>query len=188
MVLKNINFGAIARRIGKVQIIGASLLLILVGGISFALATPSPEKSVNQYIYALKNNDELSKQKLRCNSQRPVELSFSGIQSWQITESEKAFKDRDSKYIKVFARINYSNNQSIARTIAFEVWESDELFEYAKRFKDKIDRQLQESEELVNSVNELLDQPSLNHTARLTILNRNDYSSEKYCVLGIQEE
>lgn len=181
-------------KLSKLQfILGLSSLCLFIGitGISIfkIFLTDAPEKGVSKYLKAWKDNNYSERKKLSCLPEEVIDVPNLDIQSWDIREIKKNTKDIDSNYFSVFVKVNYvSNNSSIKRTIVFDVWNSEELFESAKRSLDEVDRKIGEMKEKVDSINKALGEPSVNYEHNPTILERDRYSLEKFCIHKVKTE
>lgn len=181
------------QKLSKIQIMLGVFFLCLVAVIGFSLLkvfiADTPERSTSKYLKAWKENNFTERKKLSCFSTEVLDVPNFDIQSWSIIETKENRKNLDSRYFSIFVKVNYFyNNSSIKRTIVFDVWNSEELFESAKRSVDKINRDIEGVRESLDSINEALGKPIESQKYTPTVVNRESYSLEKYCIHKIKED
>ena len=180
-------------KFSKIQITLGIFFLCLVGIIGFSLfkvfLADTPERSTNKYLKAWKENNVNEMKKLNCFSKEVLDapnfdVQSWDIQSWTIIETKENNENMDSKYFSIFVKVNYFyGNSSIKRTIVFDVWNSEELFEAGKR---AIDSNQQSVAKILDYGNEWLGKPT--ESRPNNPIKREFYSLEKYCIREMKED
>lgn len=172
------------------MVLGLSFLSLFVGitgcGILNIFLSDTPESSASKYLQAWKDNNLIERKKLSCFPAEVINVPDFNIQSWDIIKTQENNKDIDSKYFTVFVKLNYNhNNNFIKRTIVFDIWNSEELFELGKRSVDKFNRKLEEIEGKLKPITEALGMTDNYERSPIT-LTRDNYSLERYCIRGVK--
>jgi hypothetical protein len=151
----------------------------------------TPEGAADEYLRAWQLNKAEDKGEFSCLSKEPVEPPDLNVQSWEVLGKNEKVKesDLDSKYFEVSVKVQYlsKNDSVIKRTIVFNVWNTDELFESAKRGLDKHLMELEKTRKKLNIIMESLGEPGKKMNEQPSIvITRDMYSQQKYCILFIE--
>ncbi len=157
------------------------------------LLPTNPKNTVENYLAALHDNNE-QKREFRCF---PSDLAANPdpeleIKSWSVVSQEEEIQehDPDSKFFEVSAKVEYVSKAgfTVTRTLLFDVWDSDALFESSKRRQDKVSRLIEDSRQKTNAMRQALGEPLVEHSnAPATLLDRSKISSNTYCITAIKE-
>jgi len=145
--------------------------------------------TVQRSIEASSSGDSQSATEYQCYSTSKQVAIPTEIKKWEVVDQEPVIDSKypDSKYSVVSARIESMSMGGfpVTRTWKFEVWKSDDLFEFRKRLADKENRLLKDDTDLLNETANLVGgQPT--SPPPMWIPDRKEISSKLYCITGAE--
>lgn len=152
----------------------------------------SPKMAVESYLVALSNGNPQLGQEYRCFPSENYDDFPPNVKAWKIvTQEPRSDKyDPDSHYNAVLVSIESMSVGGflVTRTWETTVWNSNDFFEFQKRYSDKTQQNFADAYEVLNKNREFLEgSKSVVSPPPSFIPDRTKISSKPYCITRMKK-